>query len=477
MPRDKKSRGSKVVRSEEDRPVYLQQRAQAEAELARKKEEILTHFLRDKLQDDERNTALNQLKLKDGWRSTLRQSKATDIKKDMDVQQQTFERQVDSLDSIIKNLGVNVDEAEGQLAQLHRAHLKQLQTLLELQRKRMDYLEQGWENTMETIQHQYMSQREQFTAEIHQQHQDIEDNALLIQHNYDGMMSEIAAVYRQAMDFYENLFLDKVSKLEKVPEERQKEHQQLMQEHSARRQELESHVKENQEYTESIERTNAELQHLQKKLLDLQTSHILGDDGLSKLEQQLSVTTEGVKTLRAETELERSKSRKSLIALTVDSDEAAKKLLNVVNTGERILCLAKLCKKLEDKLLITEKLETPPGNELTEEEEPESWEYPELKAFTSRQNSALLQRELLRRRRDAKYRENVQQHLKIQLLRQHQETMTVSGHSLPRADIKKGCGNNTLGQEKANQNPPLGCAVSLSGTQVPVAAGQKRMHI
>ncbi|KAK7891016.1 hypothetical protein WMY93_022979 [Mugilogobius chulae] len=424
MPRQKKSRGSKVVRSEEDRPLYLQQRAQAEAELARKKEEILTHFLRDKLQDDEKNSALNQLKLSDGWRANLRQSKTTEIKKDMDVLQQNFERQVDGLDSIIKKLEVNVGEAESQLVQLHRTHLKQIQTLLELQRKRMDYLEQGWESTIENIQEQYTAQREQMTAEIEQQHQDVEDCSLLNQHKYEEMMSEMSAVHRQTMDFYENLLLDKISKLEKIPEERRREHQQLMQKYNSRRQELESLAKENQECTESIKQTNAELQRLQKKLFDFHALPSSGDNGLAKLEQQLRDTTEGIKHLKTEMEVERGKSRKRLSVLSMDSEEAAKKLLNVVKTGDRILSLAKLCKKMEDKLLITEELETPPGNEPTEkEEEPESWEYPELKIFNTIQNSALLQREVLRRRREAKQRENAQLHLKIQQLRQYQDTM------------------------------------------------------
>ncbi|XP_020790625.1 dynein regulatory complex subunit 2 [Boleophthalmus pectinirostris] len=476
MPREKRNRARKAVTSEEDRPLYLQQRAQAEAELARKKEEILTHFLRDKLQDDEKNSALNLLKLNDGWRSILRQKKSTEIHKDLDVLQQNFERQVDLLDSIIKNLEVNVSEAESQSAQLHRSHLQKIQTLLELQRKRMDYLEQGWESAMETIQDQYTTQRKRITAEIQQQHQDIDDNSLLIQHNYDEMMNEIAAVYRQAMDFYENLFLDKVSKLEKIPEERRREHQQLMQQHSARCQELETLIKENQESTESIERSSREIQRLQKKLLDLQTSLRTGDNGLSEVEHQLSVTTEGIQTLRAQMEQERSKSRKRLTVLSVSNDKAAKKLLNVVNTGERVLRLAKLCKKLEDKLLITEEMNTPPENELAEEgEDQESWEYPQLNLFNARQNSALLQREVLRRRRDAMRRENTQLQLKIQQLQGNRETLTISGQTIPRADNKK-VHLNASGQDKTSPNPPPGCALSLTGTQVPIAAGQKRMQ-
>lgn len=52
--------------------------------------------------------------------------------------------------------------------------------------------------------------REQSSAETQLQLLNLEDNSFLMQQKYDEMMSEIAAVYRRSMDFYENSFLDKV---------------------------------------------------------------------------------------------------------------------------------------------------------------------------------------------------------------------------------------------------------------------------
>uniref|UniRef100_A0A7N8XWG5 Dynein regulatory complex subunit 2 n=1 Tax=Mastacembelus armatus TaxID=205130 RepID=A0A7N8XWG5_9TELE len=89
-------------KTEEERLVYLQQRAQAEEEMAKKKEEILTLFLKDKLQKEQKNTALNQLKLNEGWRTILRQTRAAELRKDISVVSQTFERQLDGLCSVVK---------------------------------------------------------------------------------------------------------------------------------------------------------------------------------------------------------------------------------------------------------------------------------------------------------------------------------------------------------------------------------------
>lgn len=56
----------------------------------------------DKLQKEERNTVVNLLKLNEGWRSILRQTRANDLRKDIGVVRQTFERQLDGLDDVIK---------------------------------------------------------------------------------------------------------------------------------------------------------------------------------------------------------------------------------------------------------------------------------------------------------------------------------------------------------------------------------------
>lgn len=56
----------------------------------------------DKLQREERNTAVNLLKLNEGWRSILRQTRTVELREDIAVLSQTFERRLDALDSIIR---------------------------------------------------------------------------------------------------------------------------------------------------------------------------------------------------------------------------------------------------------------------------------------------------------------------------------------------------------------------------------------
>ena len=56
----------------------------------------------DKLQKEERNTAVNLLKLSDGWRSILRRTRGGELHRDLTLLSQTFERQLDGLDAVVK---------------------------------------------------------------------------------------------------------------------------------------------------------------------------------------------------------------------------------------------------------------------------------------------------------------------------------------------------------------------------------------
>lgn len=105
----------------------------------------------------------------------------------------------------------------------------------------------------------------------------------------------------------------------------------------------------------------------------------------------------------------------------------------------------------------------------------QSCEFPELRFFAQRHSTALLQREALRRRRDAMRHENMQLHGKIEQLRQHQDTMTVSGHSKPGPNSTAGPGAPR--REIPGQGPP-GCALTVTSIPAPIVTDhlQKRKH-
>lgn len=72
---DKKLAKKLAKMSEEERAVYLEQQRQLAEDNQRKKEEMLSRFLKDKLVKEEKASKLNMVKIQNQWREIMRKSK------------------------------------------------------------------------------------------------------------------------------------------------------------------------------------------------------------------------------------------------------------------------------------------------------------------------------------------------------------------------------------------------------------------
>ena len=65
-------------------------------------------FLTDKLHKEEKAVRLNETKLITKWRDILRNSKSEELKKDIQILSQTFERMVDKKNALVEALVYSV---------------------------------------------------------------------------------------------------------------------------------------------------------------------------------------------------------------------------------------------------------------------------------------------------------------------------------------------------------------------------------
>ncbi|CAM5124110.1 unnamed protein product [Natator depressus] len=137
--------------SEEERLLLVQQKMLAEEELSKKKEDMLTQFLKDKLAKEEHNSTLNMNKINLQWRTVLREVKARELRKDIEILSQTFERVVDCKDSVIRSLARDLSEAEAQYTHALCSHLHNIDQLLQLQRCRLGYLDEDYNTELEAL--------------------------------------------------------------------------------------------------------------------------------------------------------------------------------------------------------------------------------------------------------------------------------------------------------------------------------------
>ncbi|XP_034717467.1 dynein regulatory complex subunit 2 [Etheostoma cragini] len=208
----KKGAGSKGgAKKEEKKLLFFQQRAQAEEEMAKKREESLTLFLKDKLKKEQKNTEVNLLKVNEGWRSILRLTRGTELHQDIKVLSQTFERQLDGLDSVVKNLEGDLLLAERQSAHVGRVHLQQLERLRVNQGQRLAFVQQQWEDGMQQVAARFSQERTQISSHSRQQRADLEDAKFTVEQQNQTLMNDTQRLYSEAIAAYESAHSDRVS--------------------------------------------------------------------------------------------------------------------------------------------------------------------------------------------------------------------------------------------------------------------------
>ncbi|XP_020510308.1 dynein regulatory complex subunit 2 [Labrus bergylta] len=429
MPKkSKKGGGGKDGgRTEGERLLFQQQRAQAEEEMAKKKEEMLTLFLKDKLQKEERNTAVNLLKLNDGWRSILRQTRSNELRKDIVVMQQSFERQLDALDNITKNLLRDLQESERQSAQVHRAHLQRVESLWAQQDKRLMFLHQRWEGGLQQLSSTYNSDKKQMLEHFRKLRAEVEDAEFTLRKQHEETTSELHKVYGASISAYNDTSTEKIAILRnskmRLDEETLKqrraeeccrkdtmtvEHLQYINRGFV--QSTETSVKDEKMLKDSVVRLKEKLSSSKKEHKGVELDLLAAADQVKHSTHQL----------RDQLKHSQKVARKQLTDLTVQSDNAAKKLRAVIAKGEKVLRVAEMCRRLESKVLLT-----PPSDKPRQEPDSEgpAEVSPEPRHVTRCPTSAVLQREALKRHKDDLSAENQQLRL---LLRQHLDGMTVS---------------------------------------------------
>ncbi|XDV36389.1 hypothetical protein PO909_006178, partial [Leuciscus waleckii] len=193
----KKGGGKHAGMTEEtdERLLYTQPNTQAEDDIAKRKEDMLTQFLKDKLQKEERNTNLNQHKLRQQWRAVLTQTKTAELRNDISVLSQSFERVLDHKDNIIKSLVADLSEREQQSEMARSSHLQNVDCLLGLHRGWLAELEFNFNTRLQELSSEYNTEREQILSQHQQESVNLENVMLSMEKNYADIDSEARRDY------------------------------------------------------------------------------------------------------------------------------------------------------------------------------------------------------------------------------------------------------------------------------------------
>ena len=95
----------------------------------------------------------------------MRLAKVESLRKEIEILSQNHERDVDRKDAIIQMLDRDLEEAEEQYQMALRAHLQNIDALIDLQDSRLLALENEFENDLRTLEDEFNAEREEIISQ------------------------------------------------------------------------------------------------------------------------------------------------------------------------------------------------------------------------------------------------------------------------------------------------------------------------
>lgn len=355
----KKKGKAKKKLTEEEKLLLLEQKALEAEELRKKKEEMLLQFLKDKLAKEEKFSRVNINKLNQKWRQIMREAKSKELKKEIAVLSQTFERVVDRKQNVIKALLKDVEEAEEQYNVSARQHFFTVDNLIDLHKGRLNRLYEEYDTELQNIKQEFAAERELVTSLHHDETRKLQDILFAMTQNHTDRETDARQEFQSIRDDIKNKNLEEKHalriQLESAVENLWKQFQAALKNYNETTEERKNAF---ETLKAKDEKSSKEIETQMKKLQKIQESINLLR---SKIQANTKECEERNKILRDEREFVlrhfqklkyemdgcRSEERKLLSKMVQHSNDCIKQLQGVAEKGDTILRCAEMCRKLE----------------------------------------------------------------------------------------------------------------------------------
>lgn len=476
--------------------VYEEQKRLAEEEMKKKKEDLLAQFLKDKMSKEERSSHFNLHKLDHQWRNIMREAKSYELKKDIEILSQTFERVIDRKDAVIKSLTKDLAEAEEQYSMAFRSHLCNIDRLIDLQKERLATLEQEFADELEIIREEFDTERAMLLEQHNKEMNDIADILFAMEQNFQEKENDAKAEFQSMRDEIKNKNLEdkhalRVS-LEMKVDELWQQFRQALQSYNETTEERKTafealKVKDEKSAME-IEQQMRKLQRISDQIAQLKAKLAANAKECEERNKYLKEEREKMlahfQDLKAQMNKIRDTEREKLTKLTLESSAALKELKRQKDKGEQILRLAEVCRKLETE---EEKVLPFYASSLTNDEQEDvqmailetpseplaavMHEYTSLENFWKRYNKVYLEKLALEKERQMMMGENSQLRT---LLKQYLDGISVNDEILSQVNPLFIVNNKT----NAMLNVPVGDPrVRRPPAQVTIEAAHVVKHL
>eukprot|EP00049_Salpingoeca_infusionum_P005092 m.88080 g.88080 ORF g.88080 m.88080 type:complete len:540 (-) comp12853_c0_seq3:628-2247(-) len=359
MAKKKSAKAKKPALTEEERALLMEQEASQKAVEDAKRKAIATRFLKEKLAQEQKNTRISTLKINARWRSIMRQEKATELRREIDILIQSFERVLDRKEAVVKSCLKDMEEAEQQTQLATRSHVHNIDRLVAFQESVLSKLHDDFQSTLEEIRQEFMSER-QFILESHGKEMNaLKDMAYSFQMSAEDKAEQAETEFSSRRDDLRTKNLDARTSLKATLETNVKElwdmFQQALAQYEAstseKKAEFERLKERDRKAAATIERQMRKIQHLMDKIQSCKAKiaqNARGNTGRnSELRREKESVLKQVHQLKVSLKRGRARDQRALVKITQEGKACREKLEKKLDAAKQVLSLSEVCSRLE----------------------------------------------------------------------------------------------------------------------------------
>jgi len=159
------------------------------------------HYRRqEKLEQEERNTRISLQKLNAQWRVILRQAKAAELRKEIEILKQTFDRVLDRKEDLAKAYVLDLTESEQQEQLAARSHMQQIDRLVDFQQELSAQLHAEFTQELDAIREEFLTERDTILAQHEKELNDLRDILFVMQTFYGDENTEASTEFNSKRD-------------------------------------------------------------------------------------------------------------------------------------------------------------------------------------------------------------------------------------------------------------------------------------
>jgi len=383
MAKGKKGKGKASNLTDEERFQKEQEKAAAEEAERIAQQQMILNYLKQKLAQEEKYSKLNNKKLVEKWRAIMRQAKSAELKKEIVILSQTFERIMDRKSAVIQQLAKDLEESEEQNRMATRAHQSNLGQLMEIQKSLVDDLENRFDQQLGENKEIFSRDTDAFVEKTKKSDEDFDTLNCALEQTNINLSGKIQEHFQSLRDELKNQTLEEKHSLrihlegavENLWKQFQAAQKQYNESTHERRKEFEKLQRKDQKSSKEIEDQMNKLSKIQEninllkqKMADNAKEYDEKHLGLKQNKESLDVHFRSMK--KGMNKL-RDQNRQKLTKLTLQSEESIKKCEQVQNKAADILKIGEMCRKLETEEEKVLPFGTVPPTPRTKEEEEE----------------------------------------------------------------------------------------------------------